>query len=204
MAAGQKTLADLIVINNENLSGDVANELLQAAPLIATMTADVASNGTQHQWLRYDNPPVANFRAVNAGRALSHSTDTNVTKTCQIVDASSMVDSALADGFRGGRAAYVQRENMRSLASAFQTIERQVINGTAGTPLSDAAGFDGLTDELGSVGNQVIDASGTTNLTSVYVVRMADTGKLNGDYHWQRWKHQCWRYARASGRAVGQ
>lgn len=174
MAAAQKTLADLIVINNENLSGGVVDELLQAVPLIRTIASVPSSNGSQHQFLRYNDPPSAGPRAANVGLAISSSRDANVTLSCQIYSSNSMVDRALARGYRGGVEAYVSRENMRHLSSLLQAVERQVLNGTAGTDLSVAGGFLGLPNARASIAGNCIDAGGTTNLTSMYLIRSSD------------------------------
>ena len=64
---------------------------------------------------------------------------------------------------------------MRHLRSAFQKLEQLVINGTAGSPFSDANSFPGMTDYLGTLATDgVTGLGGTTNLTSVYLVRSAD------------------------------
>ena len=179
MAAAPKNLADLLVINNQNLSGGVVDELLQAVPLIRTISSLFSSNGEKHQFLRYDDPPSAGFRAENAGLARSSSRDTNVTLDCKITSSNSIVDRAIADAYRFGRAAYVSRENMRHLASLLQVVERQVLNGTAGTSLSVANGFLGLPDARPNLTNSGVSgncltAGGTTNLTSMYLLRSTD------------------------------
>ena len=175
MASAPKNLADLLGINNENLSGGVVNELLQAVPLLAAISSLFSSNGEKHQFLRYNDPPAAGFRSENAGLARSSSRDANVTLDCKITSSNSIVDRAIADAYRFGRASYVARENMRHLQSLLQLVERQVLNGTAGTDLSQASGFLGLTNARSSINpDNVIDAGGTTNLTSMYLLRSTD------------------------------
>ena len=181
MPAGNPTLGNLLTINNENASGGVADELLEAAPLIRVMSAIPASNGDVHQYHRYTNPPPADFRAINTGRAVGFGLIIEETENCKILDASTLFDAAYADAYKGGRGAYLQMQNTMALRSAFARLERSVINGTAGSSFSDANGFRGFTDFTPNINASAtntesvcIDNGGTTNLTSVYVIRSAD------------------------------
>lgn len=176
MADNPYSLAKLITINDENLSGGVTDELLEGAPLVAALSAIAASNGTQHKYLQYDTPMATiGFRALNDGREHGSTSDTAVSIDCQILDASFTTDVQTARGYRFGVESFLERESRRALRTAFATLERQVINGTAGSSFSDANGFEGMTDSLAALSNEmVVGAGGSTNLTSVYVIRSAD------------------------------
>lgn len=171
------SLADLVKINNMNLADLDVTDLLQDAPLMAALAADVASNGTEHKYLKETGAPVVGFRAANDGRENQASSDTLVTITLQILDASHAVDKALADAYRKGADAYVARECKRHLKAAFAAAEAQLISGVG----ASAAGFVGLCDAttIDAIADaMVINATGTTAATgsSVIAIRTNDDG----------------------------
>lgn len=161
MANVYTTLADLVKINDMNLADLDVSDLLQGAPLFAALAADVASNGTEHKYLKETGAPVVGFRAANDGRENKASADTLVTITLKILDASNAVDLALANGYRKGPEAYIARETRRHLKAAFAAAEAQLISGVA----ADANGFVGLCDAAtidAKTDPMVIDATGST------------------------------------------
>ncbi len=140
MADVYTSIADLVKINDMNLADLEVTDLLQDAPLLAALAADVASNGTEHKYLKETGAPVVGFRAVNDGRENKASADTLVTITLKILDASFAVDMALANAYRKGQAAYVAREARRHLKAAIAAAELQLVRGVS----ADAGGFVGL------------------------------------------------------------
>lgn len=177
MADSFMTLADLVKLNDQNLSDIEVTDLLQAAPFLAALAAVVASNGTNHSYLKETGAPVVGFRAVNAGRFNTTDTDTKVEIALQILDASFTVDKALADAYaKGGAPAYLARRGMRALKAAFQGAEKQLFYGTG----NDADGFVGMgeastVDALADV-DHVVNAGGTTvgGASSVWAIYTAD------------------------------
>lgn len=169
MANDYLTLADLALINDKNLADRNISDLLQDAPLLALLPADLASNGTVHKYVKETGAPVVGFRAVNDGRENDTSDDTLVTLNLKILDASFKVDKALADAYIRGPAAYLAREAGRHLRAAFFEAEKQFINGTGNI----ADGFTGLADALDLSAPTVIDAEGSTadHGSSVYAIR---------------------------------
>lgn len=171
MADSLFTLAKLLVINDQNLAPGVPDDLLQDAPFVRSLSATPASNGTLHKYVKYTAAPTVGFREINAGIDHTSSTDTLVTVTCEILDASYTVDVELARSYKMGPEAFLEREGMRHLRTAFYELEKQVINGTNNA----AAGFTGIADELNALADaMVVNAAGTATRTSVYVVRDAD------------------------------
>lgn len=176
MAHDPMPLADLVKINDMNVSDIDVSDLLKDAPFISALAADTASNGTDHKYLKETGAPVVGFRAVNDGRDHDHSDDTLVTINLKILDASFHVDKAVADAYtKGGPDAWVAREGRRHLRAAFKKGETQLLYGTGSdsdgfTGLSDASTIDGASDAM------VVDAGGTTanTQTSVYLVRSVD------------------------------
>lgn len=146
MAAGVITLAKLLKFNDENASGLVTDELLEAAPLAMSLGAEVASNGDVHKWQRYDTPPVVGFRSLNDGRDQSGSDVAEVSITMKILDASYTVDIAAGHADKRGTEALLAQEGTRHLRTAFANLEKCIIYGTDATLGFGAAGFGGLFD----------------------------------------------------------
>lgn len=174
MANVYTSLADLVKINDQNLADIVVSDLLDDAPLLRALAADIASNGTEHKYLKQTGAPTTAFRAANDGRENKASADTLVTVTLKIFDASYACDMALANSYYKGKDAYLNREGMRHIRSAFQTMEKQIFYG-AGTG-GDSAGFTGLTDNAAFdavADTLVVDATGSTASTgaSCWLIR---------------------------------
>lgn len=179
MADSFLTLADLIKLNDMNLADLQVTDLLQDAPLLAALAADVASNGTNHSYLKETGAPVVGFRAVNTGRENSVDADTKVSIALQILDASFAEDVAVCNAYtRGGAPAYLARRSKRHLKAAFAGAEKQILYGTG----NDSDGFVGLADAetLDSITHTetVFNAGGTTvnGASSVYLIRTNDDG----------------------------
>lgn len=168
MADDYMALADLTTINDANNSDIDVTDLLQDAPFLARVAAVTASNGTVHKYVKTTQAPVVGFRSVNDGREHDSTIRTQVTDTLEILDASFTVDVAIARSYRGGPEALLRMEAMEHMRAAFYKLEVQLLGGTAE---GDAAGFDGLADDLGSLGTTVLNAGGTTALSSIYLVR---------------------------------
>lgn len=159
-------LADMIRINDRNLADYEATDLLQGAPFLAALAADMASNGTQHKYLKEITAPTVGFRAINEGRAHSNSVDELVTVELKILDAGWTVDKAAADIYRWGPEAFIARESLRHLRAAFFKAEQQLING------ADIAGFSGMVDALHDLdGTMVLSGGASSARTSVWMVR---------------------------------
>lgn len=172
MADVYTSLADLIEINDMNLADLEVTDLLDDAPLLAALAADVASNGTEHKYLKETGAPVVGFRAANNGRENKASADTLVTVTLKILDASFAVDMALANAYKRGPQAYVAREARRHLKAAFAQAEAQLIRGVS----NDAAGFVGLlaAETIDAVADAMVyNAAGDTadSCTTVLAIR---------------------------------
>lgn len=177
MANVYTSLADLVKINDMNLADLDISDLLQDAPLLAALAADVASNGTEHKYLKETGAPVVGFRAANDGRENKASADTLVTITLKILDASFAVDKALADAYRKGPEAYLAREGKRHMKAAFAAAELQLVNGVS----ADSAGFVGMlaATTIDAVADaMVVNAGGDTanSCTTVLALRTSDDG----------------------------
>ena len=168
------TLAGLVQVNDKNLAALDVTDLLDEAPLMKVLFAQVASNGTLHKYLKQTGASSAAFRDALDGATKTASKDTLVTDTLKILDASFDTDVALADGFDGGRDAWLQRELIRSLKQVMFESESQVIYGAG----NDAKGFAGLHDnaQLDAVADAMVIECATpgstgSSQTSVYLIR---------------------------------
>lgn len=160
------TASDLIRINDRNLADYEVTDLLQGAPFLAALAADLSSNGTQHKYLKEITAPTVGFRAINSGRPHSKSVDEMVTVDLKILDAGWTVDKAAADIYRWGKEAFIARESIRHLRAAFFKAEQQLING------ADIDGFSGMADALDDLDHPMVLGGGASSArTSVWMVR---------------------------------
>lgn len=174
MADTPITIADLVKINSMDVAGNDISDLLIDAPLIRSLVADTASNGTSHKYTKESSAPVVGFRAANDGRDHDASSDTLVTIDLKILDASFHVDKAIADAYtKGGPDGLMAREAKRHLRAAFSVGEKQLLYGTD----NESDGFVGLADASNlddSDDAQVINAGGATACSSVFAIRSVD------------------------------
>ncbi len=177
MADTLTSLADMVKLNDVSTQDAGATNIFNDAPFLSAINAVPATHGTNHQYLRESGAPVVGFRAVNAGRDWVADADTLITIALKILDASFGLDRALADSFVKGPAALMARKGMRSLRAAFSAGEKQIFYGTG----NDAGGFVGLAQVLNDTADtMVIDAGGSTALTSVFAVRTtSDEANVN-------------------------
>lgn len=173
MAEASNTLAGIVQMNDGNLADLMVTDLLQDAPLLQRLVAVPASQGgTLHKYLKQTVAAGAAFRAVNTGLANAANQDELVTVTCKYLDGSFHRDVAIADAYKGGRAAYMARETVRALRSLFASLEKQILQSTS----ADASGFSGLpsftnVDYVGD--SQIVDAGGAGG-RSCYLLRTSE------------------------------
>ena len=169
MADSLLTLTNLAKINSRDLADVSISDLLQGSPLVAALPAMVASKGDSHKYYKETANSQAAFRAANAGKDYEASTDTEVTVNLKYLDASIKYDRAVANAYIYGPEALLALRAERALRDAFFTIEQQILSGTA----ADADGFDGFPQSTfmdAASDDMLIDAGGTTALTSIYGV----------------------------------
>ena len=171
MADDLRTLAEMVTLNDMNLVDAGCSDVFSDAPVLARLHSVYASNGTNHKYLKETAAPVVGFRAINAGRDHSSSTDELVEIALKLLDFTHKTDKALADAYtRGGAEAYLSRETARHLRAAVKLFERCVFYGTG----VDAGAFAGLiaaTPIATLAGGMVINAAGASVRSSVYMIR---------------------------------
>jgi hypothetical protein len=173
-ALASDTLAGLLKLNDLNNADINVTDLLQAAPVINAMAAVPASQGgTQHLYMKETGATGAAFRDVNEGILNAASQDEQVTVSLKYFDGSFTRDVALADAYKGGRAAYMEKEVMRSIRNMFAGLEKNLLQGTGGVTGTGFTGFpdntlvDGLSDTM------VVNATGNGG-QSVWFVKTAE------------------------------
>jgi hypothetical protein len=186
MAESYNTLAGLVQFNDKNLADLDISDLLDEAPLMEVLHAQVASNGTLHKYLKQTTASSSSFRAALDGISKTSSADTLITDTLAIMDGSFDTDVALADSYKGGRDAWLQLELVRTMKQLMFNLEQQVFYGVAAP--GDSGGFPGLRDnaQLDALADtMVFNAGGTTaaTQTSVYLIRsgMDDVSYILGN-----------------------
>jgi len=164
MADDYMALADLTIINDNNVADIDVRDLFDRAPLVAALNAVTASNGTVHKYFKTTGAPVVGFRDYNNGREHDSTIRTAVTIDLKIFDCSFTTDSAIARSYKGGAEALIRMEAIEALRAGFFKLEDQILNGT------EATGFDGLADVYNTAA-ECINAGGSTALSSVYMIR---------------------------------
>jgi hypothetical protein len=173
MSNAYSTLSELISLNDLNARDNGITDLLNQAPVLAAIQATTASNGTQHKYLKLTGAPTVGFRAVNTGKVWSTSGYTEVTVNLANLDASFIADIALAQSYRYGAEAFIEKEAKSQLQQALFQFESQIWYGTSA---GAASGFSGLNDNTNystSTGALTVNAGGTTASTgsSVFLIR---------------------------------
>jgi hypothetical protein len=174
MSESYNTLAGLVQFNNRNLADLNVTDLLENAPVLAVLHAQPASNGTLHKYLKQTTASSAAFRDALDGTTKTASADTLVTDTLKILDGSFDTDVALADAYKDGRDAWLEKELIRTMKQVFAVAEKQVFYGAASP--GDTSGFAGLRDnaQLDALSDtMVVDAGGSNSSTqtSCYMLR---------------------------------
>ncbi len=169
-------LSMLVAQNDKNIDEAYISDLLQDAPFLRALHAKMASNGTLHKYLKTTAAAGAGFRDIGVGRDHTTFTQTLVTITLKLLDASFHLDKAFVDTHRKGKAGVLESHGVESLKAAFALAEKQLINGTA----NDSDGYaglrqDGAIDALADA--MVVGAGGSTanQMSSVYGVRTGET-----------------------------
>jgi hypothetical protein len=164
MADDYMALADLTIINDNNVADIDVRDLFDRAPLMAALNAVTASNGTVHKYFKTTGAPVVGFRDYNDGREHDSTVRTAVTIDLKVFDCSFTVDTAVARSYKGGEEALIRLEAIEALRAGFFKLEQQVLNGT------EATGFDGLAD-IYNTAAECINAGGSSACSSVYLIR---------------------------------
>jgi len=173
-ALASDTLAGLLKLNDLNNADINVTDLLQAAPVVAAMAAVPASQGgTKHLYMKETGATGAEFRDVNTGILNAASQDEQVSVDLKFIDGSFTRDVALADAYKAGRAAYMEKEVMRSIRNLFASLEKNILQGTGGVT---GTGFTGFPDStaVDALADTMVVNSGGNGGQSVWMARTAE------------------------------
>ena len=170
-----RSLADLLVLNDQNLAPQEVSDILEGAPLLMWLAATISSNGHKHSYLAKTGAPSVGYRTIGTGLAASNATRVKRETELKILSANSEVDAREADIYQFGRAEYVARDVRDHLQAAFVDTEKQIINGTVG---NQADGYTGFADALAALNHaMVVNAGGTVAgniVSSVWLIKSTD------------------------------
>lgn len=171
--ASTNTLAGLLLLNDQRASDIFPTNVLDAAPVIARAYAQPASSGaTYHKYNRRTVAAGATFRKVNTGASNAAEQFEEVTLNCEYLDASFARDVAVAQGYRSGVQAYLQREVGAAMKSAMWALEQSLFGFGIATQFVGLPYFNDYADT--DVG-QIVSAGGSGG-KSVWLLRWAEDG----------------------------
>ena len=165
------TSADVLLANNAEEDIGVILQVQQKFPEVRIFPASPIPK-TTYKTLNITADPVAAFRAVNVGRAVTKPTFGNQTVTCKLLDGSWNVDQAAIKEVDDSPEWVKEALTKAAWRGTLADLCAQIWYGTA----NDAGGFAGIaTLYPNSDSENVVDAEGTgTDLTSVYLLQFGD------------------------------
>lgn len=133
---------------------------------------------TGHKTTVRNGLPTPAWRLLNYGVPNSKSETTQITDTCGMLEDYAEVDKVLAD-LNGNSAAFRISEDHAHLEGMNQAFCDSLINGdTSVNPerfVGLAPRYSKLSTDTANAGSNIIDAGGTTNLTSIYLLCWGDS-----------------------------
>lgn len=132
---------------------------------------------TGHKTTVRNGLPTPTWRLLNYGVPNSKSETTQVTDTCGMLEDYAEVDKMLAD-LNGNTAAFRISEDHAHLEGMNQEMCKTLIYGNTATDPSKFVGlaprYSKLSTDTTDAGSNIIDAGGSTNLTSIYLLCWGD------------------------------
>lgn len=165
------TLAGMLLLNDARMADIYPSNVLDDAPVVkAAFAMASSSGGTLHKYLRRYTAAGAGFRELNSGLSNAAEVFEDVDCTCKILDGSFTRDVALADAYRKGRAAYIQKETQAALKAAMFKLEQALFLRSVTTGFAGFAQFSQLETTDGAM---VVNAGGSGG-KSVYLIRWGE------------------------------
>jgi hypothetical protein len=161
----------MLLLNDQNMADIYPTNVLDDAPVIMQASAIPASQGgTVHKYLRRSTAAGVGFRELNTGVTNAAEQFDDITVTCKILDGSYTRDVMLADAYRKGRSAYIERETFGSLKASMFALEQAIFNFDQDTQFVGLPYFNDYADT--DVG-QIVDAGGAGG-KSVWLIRWGE------------------------------
>ena len=176
----QLTTSDILKINASEELGGLIDECVKSNPEIAYFAASPITRNSYKTLVATALPSVG-FRSPGNWRTFSDGTLDYRTVDCKYLDASWVVEKALAEQADWGAAMVCAYQAQSHLNAAFFLLAQETWYGT----LADANGFNGLGAFINKTGDYYIDANPTeaslSDQSSVWLVR---TGMDGIQYAW--------------------
>jgi len=167
------TLAGLLVMNDQNMADIYPNQVLDNAPVVQSAYAIPASTGgTQHKYTKRTTAASVGFRKINTGVTNTAEVFTDMTVNLEFLDPSFTRDVAIADAYRKGLSAYIEKETQGELKTGMFNIERAIFNFNQSTQF---IGLPYMNDYADTDVGQIVDAGGAGG-KSVWIMRWAEDG----------------------------
>lgn len=175
--ATAKTLVDWAkLLDPDGTVASVAELMTETNDILEDAMFVQGNLPTGHRTTVRNGLPTATWRKLNYGVMPSKSTTTQVTDTTGMLETYSEVDKDLAD-LNGNTAEFRMSEDRPFIESMNQTLAQTIFYGDTATYPERFLGLTPRYDALGNPSkpgnaylNHVIDAGGTTNLTSIWLV----------------------------------
>jgi len=169
------TLDGMLMLNDQNMADIYPTQVLDDAPVIAKATAIPASQGgTLHKYLRRYTAATVGFRELNTGVANVAERFEDVSCTCKILDASFTRDVMLADAYRKGRAAYIEKETLAALKASMFALEKAIFNNDQSTQFEGLMQFQADYNDTDS-GQVIAAGTGSSSANrSVWLLRWGE------------------------------
>lgn len=177
MPQGMPTLLDAAVLRNDPVVEGLIEENQLLVPEFQLFPVRELGVGiTAYHTMVRTGIPDAHFRNINEGVPRSKSAFEKRLAECFVIDSPVAADSALADQWPGGRAAYQTIEASGVFEGTMRRIAKQTYYGNSAAAvakgLGEKKGFPGLIDAYDT--GEEIDAGGAVgaNRTSVWAVKL--------------------------------
>ena len=164
----------MLKINDVSVADLGISDIIFAGSAFAMLNAQESSNGTLHSYTVETGAPTVGFRAANTGHNNAAGSSTKYDISLKILDATVQEDKAIADVWRNGSEAFMEKRALRNLAQAFNQAEKQFLYGTG----NDSDGFVGLVENDAykyQDSEKVIDGGGSGSaVQSAYIIRSTE------------------------------
>ncbi len=180
------TSADVLKINNSEELVGVIDEVIKVIPELGFFGASPVTRNT-YKTLVVSGLPTTGFRSPGSARTFSTVTLGNKTVECKYLDASWVLECAIATQADWGKEVAIAIQQKNHLKSALLNVAKQTWYGTS----ADAAGFAGLKSIISAIsdadtddGTMYIDANSGTSVSDGSTVFAVRTGIDSIQYAW--------------------
>lgn len=180
------TSADVLKINNSEELIGVIDEVIQTIPELGFFAASPVVRNS-YKTLVVSGLPTVGFRAPGSARTFSTATLANKTVDCKYLDASWILEAAVATMSDWGKEVAIAIQQQAHLKAALFGVAKQTWYGVS----ADADGFVGLKAIISAVANadtddgtMVIDANSGTTVSDGSTVFAVRTGINSIQYAW--------------------